>query len=248
MSVLKGAFKTAVRWRFIIHNPTRDVDLPSISQSQTKKIRALTDEQIWTVLDAFAKDSRGVIYTFALETGTRPSEYIGLQWPDLDWQTGKIKIERTIMRPKGGGWRYETLKTKKSLRTIPLSLHLLNLLKEHRTRQLEARLLAGPNWKDNNLIFPNIYGEPSNGVWLSQNFQKLIKKVGFEGVRLYDLRHTMGTQLIASGLSAAIVAERMGHSTVKLTLDTYTSVLPTMQQEATDRITSIMYGRGTKFR
>lgn len=244
MSVLKGAFKAAVRWRFIVHNPTRDVDLPSISKGQEKVIRALTDEQIWTLLKILETDTRGAIFTFALETGTRPAEYIAVKWSDLDWQTGRIRIERTIMRPKGGGWAWDTPKTKKSRRTIPLSQHLLGLLREHRTRQLEARLLAGPKWVEHDLIFPNMYGNPANAIWLSQNFQKLVKKAQLPGrVRLYDLRHSMGTQLIASGLSAAIVAERMGHSTVKLTLDTYTSVLPTMQQEATDRITSIMYAK-----
>jgi integrase len=245
MSVIKGAFKAAVKLRFVVSSPARDVDIPR--PTGEKVIRAMTDDEIWKLLETIDGEGREVVFVFALETGARPGEIVGLQWSDLCWETGGIKIQRTVMRPKGGGWRYDTPKTKNGFRIVPLGPTMIEKLRDHREKLVQVRALAGANWKENNLIFPNAFGEPTCIRLLSRIFKRMVTKAQLPGrIRLYDMRHSSATHLIANGISPAVVANRLGHGSVSLTLNTYTSVLPSMQQEATNKIAAMMYGRKSK--
>lgn len=115
-------------------------------------------------------------------------------------------------------------------------------LKTHRKQQLEARLKLGSAWKDFDLVFPSEIGTPLNPPNVTRAFKRILAKAKIRtSIRLYDLRHTTATLLLQSGINPKVVSERLGHSTVVLTLDVYSHVLPNMQEDATKRLEEMIF-------
>ena len=159
-----------------------------------------------------------------------------------------MPITKTLFRPKGGGWIFETPKTKKSTRTIDLPDEILTLLRVHRTQQLQERLVAGSTWTaEHDFVFANFVGAPLHETDVSKNFKKLLTDTKLPSeFRLYDLRHTCATLMLLEGIAAKVVSERLGHSGITLTLDTYSHVLPSMQKEATSKLAARLFGEEKK--
>lgn len=125
-----------------------------------------------------------------------------------------MRIEKSIVWPKGGGWHFDSPKTRKSGRTISLPVELLDELREHRIRQLEHKQFLGKDWKsEHDLVFTDTTG---NAVYerhlTTRTFKVVLKEAGLPtNFRLYDLRHTCATLLLIAGVPAKVVAERLGH-------------------------------------
>jgi integrase len=145
---------------------------------------------------------------------------------------------------KGGGWNFDEPKTPQSRRSIPLSQATLNALKLHKKEQCEHLLKLGASYQKHDLVFASELGTPLNWRNLrSRHFKKILKDAKLsQTIRLYDLRHTCATLLLAAGENPKIVAERLGHASVVLTLDTYSHVLPNMQQSATEKLERMLHG------
>jgi integrase len=173
-----------------------------------------------------------------LATGVRPKDYLSIQWKDIDFEKGTAIIRRALITHRtGGGWHFSEPKTKQSRRTIPLPVSTIKELRNHRRKQLEAKLKLGKDWKDFDLVFPSEIGTPLNPANITRAFKKALKDAGIRtSIRLYDLRHTTATLLLQAGVNPKIVSERLGHSTIVLTLDVYSHVLPSMQQDATEQL------------
>ncbi|MBK7393810.1 MAG: site-specific integrase [Chloracidobacterium sp.] len=239
-SVLSSALKQAVRWKMIFQNPCNDCDLPKMQKTEMKYY---TPGEVKKFLETAKADRLYVLFYLALETGTRPGEYLGLQWKDIDFEQGSLTVRRVVKVQKGGGFYFAEPKTKKSRRSIPLSDPLITALKKHRMIQLEAKMKIRDCYQDSDLIFATEIGTPFlSGNVNNRHFEKIRTKAKLSKIRLYDLRHTNATMLLASGVSAKVVAERLGHSSVVLTLDTYSHVLPAMQTDATNRLENMMFG------
>lgn len=134
------------------------------------------------------------------------------------------------------------LRTSQSRRTIPLPRSTVMALAEHKRRKGEERLRLGTEWQDYGLIFPTSIGTPYTLSSLTTKwFKPALKTAGLSGFNLYSLRHTMATLLLAGGESVKVVSERLGHSTVVLTMDIYMSVLPDMQERAAERIETLLF-------
>jgi integrase len=128
--------------------------------------------------------------------------------------------EGSISRRKNGGWMAQ------------LALHSL---RRHRTAQLEERMkIAGP-WRDHGLVFTTGVGTPiSRGDLITRSFKPLLRQAGLPAVRFHDLRHTCATLLLSKGTHVKLVQELLGHSTIAVTLDTYSHVLPGMGDRLAD--------------
>jgi len=236
-TVIRGALKQAVRWRYLNHSPALDVDPPRVDND--KKIRSLDPDQAQALLQACTSDRWGLVLTFALISGARPGEYLALTWEDLNWKDGTVRIEKNLVRPKGGGWFLDTPKTKKSCRTVHLTPELLQLLRQHQADQQHARQVLGAQWKvQENFIFTNERGGPIDQKHLQKrSFRRVLAAAGLPlDFRVYDLRHTCATLLLLAGEPAKVVAERLGHASVTTTLDVYSHVLPHLQQRATEKL------------
>jgi integrase len=242
-AILSSSLKQAVKWQMLPSNPASMVDLP---QSRRNEMKALSVEECTDFLSAAATDEHYPIFLLAIETGMRPEEYLGLQWKDIDFSRRTIRVQRALVwNRKGGGWNFEEPKTAKSRRMVPISAPIIEALSHHRKKQLEERLKLGPDYQNHDLVFATQVGSPILTSNLTRrHFKPLLKKAGLQlNYRLYDLRHTCATLLLQAEKSPKVVAERLGHSTVVLTLDTYSHVLPTMQKDATDVLERMLYGQ-----
>ena len=240
-AVLSSALKQAVRWGMLSRNPAQLVQLPK--QTRTE-MRALSPGEATQFLEALEGRRLATLFAFALATGMRPKEYFGLQWRDVDSQQGTATVRRVVIRRKGGGWYFEEPKTPQSRRTMPLPSSMIRALTEHRRRQAEERLKAGPEWQNHDLVFTTELGAPLSIENLTHyHFKPALKRAGLpSSVRLYDLRHTCATLLLAAGENPKVVSERLGHASVTLTLDTYSHVLPDMQKAAAEKLERMLFG------
>lgn len=144
---------------------------------------------------------------------------------------------------KGGGFFFTEPKTKKSRRSIPLADRLITALRDHRRSNLEASMKLDPEIKRLDLVFTSEAGTPIQPKNLrDRHFFPIRDKAELPKIRLYDLRHTTATLMLSAGENPKVVAERLGHASIVLTLDTYSHVLPTMQREATDRLETLLFG------
>lgn len=242
-AILNSALKQAVKWGLLMRNPASLVELPKQTR---KEMQALSPEQAKQFLEAAKVDRWGIVFKLALITGMRPEEYLGLQWKDIDFDQGITTVQRTLVwRRKGGGWYFGEPKTSRSRRSIPIPLSLVYDLREHKRRQAGQRLKAGPGYQNHDLVFAT----PDGGPLMPQNLfrrhlKPILKLAGLpESIRMYDLRHSCATLLLAANENPKVVSERLGHATITLTLDTYSHVLPSMQRAATDKLEQMLFAK-----
>ena len=239
-SILSSALNHAELQGMIFVNPCKRCALP---KKQKTEMKYFTPDQVKLFLNAATDSKMYPLFVLAIETGMRPGEYIALQWKDVDLVSGSLTVRRTVKIRKGGGFYYSTPKTAKSNRHLTLSPNLIAALKKHRRDQLEAKMEIRDVYRENDLIFANEIGDPMLlGNIRRRSFDPIVKDAGLPKIRIYDLRHTSATLLLASGEHPKVVAERLGHASTNLTLDTYSHVLPNMQKEATERIEKLMFG------
>ena len=132
------------------------------------------------------------------------------------------------------------LKSTRSRRTIALPAVVISALRSHRTRQLEARLAAGGHWQDRGFVLTSAIGTPMEPRNVTRQFKALLTAAKLPDMRLHDLRHSCATLLLAQGVNPRVVMETLGHSQVSLTLNTYSHVLPALQQDAAARMNAIL--------
>jgi len=150
-----------------------------------------------------------------------------------------------IWRDKGGGWYFGEPKTAQSRRTIPLPASLLKEVKQHKRRQAESRLRLGSEYQSHDLVFATATGGPLHPENLNaRNFKAVRDRAKLSSnVTLYTLRHTCATLLLLAGENAKVISERLGHSSIVMTLDIYSHVLPSMQQAATEKLERMLFSK-----
>ncbi len=179
-----------------------------------------------------------------LLTGMRPGEVQALQWQDCDLEAGKVSVRRTLVRLKGRRWEFGEPKTRASRRTIPLPPSVTRQLVAHRAAQAAHRLRYRGQYHDLDLVFASSNGHPLDGDNVGSRILKpVLRKAGLpKHFRWYDCRHTCATLLLASQENPKVICERLGHTKVAFTLDRYTHVLPGMQEQASGKLETILFG------
>lgn len=241
-SALHNALKQAVKWGLLSRNPSDLVELPKVPH---KEQRVLSPHEAQDFLKAAAVMPHGLIFEFALLSGMRPEEYLALKWSDIDFERSTAQVRRALIRHKKS-WSFEEPKTSRSRRTVFLSTSLLQKLAAHKRNQAAARLKSGPAWHAHDLVFCSAEGTPLSIPNLTYRyFRPILVKAGLPQIRLYDLRHSCATLLLIAEENPKVVSERLGHSTIVLTLDTYSHVLPTLQQASTARLERLLYTKAS---
>lgn len=237
-SVLRSALGQAVKWQMIYRNPTEYVDLP---KSVKREMKVLSTSEVKSFLAVATESRHYVLFSLLITTGLRPGEALGLKWNDIDFINGKLRVQRALVR-NGMSWALLEPKTAKSRRTIPIPPSVLLSLREHRTKQAEE-LLSSHGFIKHDFVFSAYDGEPLNEANIvKRHFKPLLKKAGLDStLRLYDLRHTCATLLLSAGEHPKIVSERLGHSSITMTLDVYSHVLPDMQEGATTKLERMLF-------
>ena len=239
-SALHNALKQAVKWGLLSRNPSDFVELPKVAH---KERRVLSPAEAIRFLKAAETKPNGLIFELALLTGMRPEEYLALQWSDIDFKRGTAQIQRALIRHKKSV-RFEEPKTARSRRTVYLSEQLIKKLATHKRKQAVKKLKFKGTWGPFDLVFCSVEGTPHSIPNLTYRyFRPILTAAKLPQIRLYDLRHTCATLLLIAEENPKVVSERLGHSTIVLTLDTYSHVLPTMQQGATNRLEKLLYSK-----
>ena len=218
-------------------NPADAVIRPKLVK---KEMKTLTDTQVQTLLLAVRGTRYEALYLLAVTTGIRQGELLGLRWSDLDWVTRQLSVQRQLQRLSGQGMVFSEPKSASGRRVIALGSATIEKLREHYKHQQLERLAAGGRWIENDLIFPTIIGTPIEGSNLIRNFKSRLHAYNLPNIRFHDLRHTAATLMLQQGIHPKVVQERLGHSQISMTLDTYSHVLPNMQEEAAQKIDELI--------
>lgn len=237
--ILHVALKDAVRKKRLALNVCDAVDLPRLIQHE---IQPLTMEQAQTLLDTARQGRLECLLTVAIATGMRLGELLALRWSEVDLTNRILQVRHTVNRIKGFGITESEPKTESSKRSIILPLFVIDTLVQHRASQNEARIIAGAQWQELGLVFPNTLGGYFRRPKLHTMYKKLLKEAGLPDIRFHDLRHSAATIFLSMGVHPKIVQELLGHSDITLTLRVYSHVLPSMQQEAMNKMDTVFRG------
>lgn len=241
-AALNAFFSWCVKRRDIKENPCTLTDRPARVTPHHEVMTFGEAEQFARVCETMPN---GVIFQFALETGMRPEEYLGLRWRDLTLTKetgGEAFLQQAVQfNRSGGGYYFKELKTKRSRRRVPFTEAIRRRLITHRREQNEHRLAMKTTWFNHDLVFPNIIGGPYPLNNLTRRFlDPILDKCKFpKHFHLYSLRHSCATILLMLGENPKVVADRLG-SSVKMILETYSHVLPHIQEEATNKMGGVM--------
>jgi len=238
-ALIRKVLNRAVRLNVLQRNPALLVDTPKVPRIER---RTLDAEEARRFIAACGSIPQGLIFEFALLTGMRPEEFLAVKWGDLDIERKTVRVVRALVRLKGS-FSFNEPKTSRSRRTIILPEPLVHKLVIHKQKQWFQRQKALNLWEDNDLIFCSEFGTPLAIPNITYRyFRPLLVQAGLPRIRLYDLRHSHATLLLTAEEHPKVVAERLGHSTIVLTLDTYSHVLPTIQKRATDKLEKMLFG------
>ena len=237
-AVLRRALKQAVVRGLVPRNVAEGASLPRMSQ---KEIQAFTLDEVRRFLEAAKQDRLEALYVLAVTCGCRQAEWLGLRWADVDIEGARLTVRRQVQRSRdGSGMIIGPTKNKKS-RTIRLGNKAIEALKAHRESQAKDIASANGLWKDPDLVFASTIGtllDPSNVV--SRSFKPLLRRADLPEIRFHDLRHACATLLLSEGVPVKVVQEVLGHSSVSVTMDVYSHVLPDMQEKAASAMDTLL--------
>ena len=236
--VLHKALQQAVSIGYIKFNPSDACTIPRVER---KEIKPLDNEAIIKFLKAIQGHRFEDVYLTLLFTGMRRGEVCGLTWDHVNLEKGTILINRQLQNIPGQPGAFRLVSTKSSKgRTISVAASVVEILKKHRAKQAEARLLAGPIWKDENFVFTDDVGSHLSPNTLYHNYKRLVASIGMPDARLHDLRHSYAVAALRAGDDIKTVQGNLGHHTASFTLDTYGHVTEEMKRASADRMNSFI--------
>jgi len=244
--VLHRAFEDAVRWDYLETNPCDRANPPSATAAKNARKKAI---QTWTAEEvqafgAYIEHHHFLpVWLLAASTGMRRSELLGLRWQDLDTDRSMLAIRKALVVVDGKPKLKDAPKTQHGYRTIRYAPRVAQELADLRRRQLKLRM-AAKDWQDHDLVFCR-----DDGLWwhpdhVTETIRELIEASGLPRIRpLQDLRHTHATLLIGkAGVNPKVVQERLGHHSYAFTVDTYTHLIPGMDEAASTSFDDLVFG------
>jgi integrase len=233
--VLKVSISKAVKIQLIKENPCKFVDLPKIRRKEMQVWNLQQVNKFLTEVNNIRNsDQFFTAYLLAITTGMRQGEILGLRWKDIDFEK-KLIFVKQILTHDGKELKNGT-KTISGTRTISISVNVCVHLKKTKEKVERDKHLLGGKYIDNDLVVCTKKGsviQPSN---LLKTFKKDTENIGLPKLRFHDLRHTHATMLIEQDINPKIIQERLGHSRIGITLDIYSHVLPSMQQQVAEKL------------
>jgi integrase len=236
--VLRQALKAAVRLGLIARDITDQTDRP---RRATHEMRPLSRDEAQRFIASVATHRFSALFNLALTTGMRIGELLALKWRDVDLDTRRLSVVASLSW-KAGAPLYALPKTRHSRRQIAITPVMVTLLREQRQQQRFYQVAAGPAWQGERFdaVFCDELGFPLQDSRIRRQFKAALAAADLPRVRFHDLRHTCATLLLLQRVNPKIVSELLGHSSVALTLNLYSHVLPDMQEEAARAMTTAL--------
>jgi integrase len=239
--VLRNALEAAVEMRLLARNPAATrlarKALPKKKRAERNVVGA---EAVARFVEAALADDYAPYWLLLLFGGLRPEEALALRWADVAGD--RVQVRRVLVDHQHVPHSFEEPKSETSRRSVTLPELVAATLREHRKKQAAARLAAGAEWQDGDLILCTATGEPLRQNALRRRFAKVREAAELPAMRVYDLRHSCATLLLSGGVPLKIVSERLGHAGIAITADTYSHVTEGMQQHAADTLAKLARG------
>jgi integrase len=239
--VLQRMLRSAVQWEYIRTSPFQVKDRITLPAAKKEKHgRALKPEEITKLLEK-CHDEGYTAIALAILSGLRRGEIFGLKWSDIDFEKNQISVNRALFWKLGKVWKDEEKgylfvepKSKTSIRKVDMGQKLRRVLLEHRLRSPKSDL---------DLVFCSPAGTPINPDNFARDFWRpAVKAADIGEVRFHDLRHTFGSLKIQQGENIYYVMRQMGHSSIQMTIDTYTHLLKETNPEAAAKTDEMIFG------
>ena len=239
-ATIRKALGDAVRWQLVPRNVAEQATPP---RQRSRELRTWSASELRAFLSHVEGDRLYAAYVLAGTTGLRRGELLGLRWRDLDLDHGRIAVIQTLV-VVGYTVTVSTPKTAKGRRSVALDLATIAALRAYRARVFEERLAFGLGTpSDDEVVFTEVDGSAIHPGQFSARFDRLVKSAGLPRIRLHDLRHTHATLALAAGVHPKVVSERLGHSNISITLDTYSHAIPALEEEAAAKVARLVFGR-----
>jgi integrase len=259
-ATLRVALNAAVRRGLLAENPASRAELPKARRPRAVVWTPYRIEQwrrtgerpavaVWTAaqtaqfLHAITEHRLYAAYHLIALRGLRRGEAAGLRWCDVDLD-GKSAVICQQLQQYDGRLAICPPKTAHSTRVIALDHTTVAALRAHRDRQHAEAAAYGPGYRASGLVFTNLNGDPMVPDRLTRTFRQLAAGAGLPPVRLHDLRHGAATLALAAGVDLRVVQEMLGHSSIVLTADTYTSVLSAVAHRAAEKVAMLVIRAG----
>jgi integrase len=227
-SIIHTSLAVAEKMQIIQKNVAALIDKPKVGRRELK---------VWDVPDVkkFIEETKeksrySIIFLLAVYTGMRQGELLGLRWSDIDFEKGVLRIQQTLSHD--GKELRAHAKTKTSIRSLAISPETISALKKQRKMILQEKMFLGNEYRNYDLVVCTSLGTPVIPRHINKVWFHFLSKVMVPKITFHDLRHTHASLLLKQGIHPKIVSERLGHSSIQMTLDTYTHLLPNMQEAA----------------
>lgn len=254
-TVLNTAYNWAVTRGYVPKNPLTIIKKPKRSKSE---MRVYNEDQLNKLLETIKSMTIYIPVMLAATTGMRLGEICGLRWHDVDLNNGYIQLKEQLQEIDNK-LELIPLKTASSKRKILLLDYTINTLKELKEKQEYNKSYLGDKYNKNGFVVCQNNGEPYQPSYVSRNYKRVMKEykhkitinnetkelslyelLDIPLIRFHDLRHTHATLLLKANIHPKIVADRLGHSDIKMTLQTYSHILPDMQQQAVNELNKMI--------
>lgn len=237
-TILHRSLRDAVRWGLLTQNPAALADPP---KHQAAEMQVWGVDEVRAFLHHASAERLYALWLLLATTGLRRGEALGLRWKDLELDIGRAAIRQTLSSV-GGKLSFSTPKTAKSRRSVSLDPATVATLRAHRKAQLTERLAWDLGYEDHGLVFCRENGTPVRPDTLTRQFRDMATDAGLRPLRIHDLRHTYATIALSAGTHPKVVADRLGHATIAVTLDTYSHVVPALQEQTANELASLILG------
>lgn len=228
---LRAALQAAVRARRIPYNPAQGVTLPTPPRTEVKPWQAA---DLGRFLDHIQGYRLAVLFETIAATGLLRGEALGLNWSDLDVERATLTIRRQLVSQHGGRAEFGPTKTATGERVVELDATTMGAILGHRLAQDAERIRWASAYDDHDLVFCQEDGRPLDPSAVTKLFSALAAEAELPHIRLHDLRHGQASLMLAAGIPVEVVSKRLGHSSIGITLDTYSHLLEGVGRRAAE--------------
>jgi integrase len=224
-AIVHKSLADALQWGLVVRNVADAASPPSNRAAKAPPPRTWSASELASFLDSVHGTRFEPLWTLAATSAMRRGELLALRWSDVDLEAGQLAIP---VSKSGRG------------RSVALDAGTVVVLRAHRKRQAAEQLAWGPAYQDSGLVFVREDGVPYSPDYVTRAFRKAVARAGAPKIRLHDLRHTWASLALTAGINPKVVSERLGHATVSFTLDTYSHVMPGLQEDAAAKVAALI--------
>lgn len=245
--VLHEMYDRALKNDLIARSPMQAVSMPKAERKSADEKRVMSKEEQQTFIEYAEKSPYYDLYITMLQSGMRINEACGLEWSSVDFKKHEIHIKGTLNYIRGQGRYIGTPKSKTSRRTIPLLPEVEKILKNRRKEQLEERMMLGASYKTEKGLEDVVFTYPTGGAYWDDSIRDDLKKIisriqidypDFEPITPHTFRHTFATRAAESGMPLQVLKTILGHSSLAMTADLYSHVMPDTKHEEMQKLTA----------